>query len=137
MSATDDHKNFLQNIKIQPNETLNEIVDYDTDQDIIILNDDDFIQTTLNLLDRFPKQSSLNTCDNSPREAEDCNVLIDLTADFDLNDLFLMNSNNELASLSQDNDPKMSSKIDNNLIKDEIEFKVCSFKIFLNQVEKF
>ena len=104
---------------------MNEIADYtDTDPDIIILNDDDFIQTTFNLFDKFPKQDSLNNCGNSPKSNDCNNVLIDLTSDFDLNDLFLMNTNNELPRLSEENDFKMNRKFDSNFIKNELEFKV-------------
>lgn len=58
----------------------------ESSSDIIILDDDDFIQTTLGLFDR-PSSDNSNTDD----------VLIDLTCDdLDLNDLFLMSSNDQL-----------------------------------------
>lgn len=78
-----------------------------SDNEIIILDDDDFIQTTLNLLDKLPK----------PGEDPDHeNNLIDLTSDFDLNDLFQINpgTNN-------------GNKSDQQIVKNELDLKMFNF----------
>ena len=141
MNLDIDSKNFHQNIKLQP-------YDYDVGQnttsnfptgtdeyDIIILDDDDFIQTTLNLLENIPKTGSLD-CDllHSPIDsttksscqqetnANDQNILIDLTSDFDLNDLFQMHENVDCQPFSVENTEE--GKWSQQIIKNEFDFKV-------------
>ncbi len=112
---------IIESVMTPLNQTENFVHhEIDSDQDIIILNDDDFIQATFNLINSSTNNSSqlYNTYENgSDKEAEQNNKteknefkptfytepvsndsdfrlidLIDLTAcdDFDLNDLFLI-----------------------------------------------
>lgn len=92
----------------------------DKEKDIIILDDDDFVQTTFNLF-------------NPPIETNDHqeNILIDLTScdDFDLNDIFLMNSNSNMQfQQNQPAEPHDShAQVPN--IKNEFDFKVFNYNL--------
>ena len=128
-----DSKEFQQFIKLQPNEDsiINQVHSSVTyDQDVIILDDDDFIQTTLNFLDKLPKtestSSSVNNCDDNNAESQ-VSVLIDLTSDFDLNDLFQMHSNTNVAvteDFASVEKESVDFKSKQQIIKNEIDFKV-------------
>lgn len=124
----DDTKNFQEFMRSNPSGSG----DTDNDQDIIILDDDDFIQTTLNLLDKLPK-SSLEGDGQMEDAASGSNtsVLIDLTRDFDLNDLFQMHANHASSSQSfpvsnHESSGKVSFKTesDSHVVKNEFDLKV-------------
>ena len=101
--------------------------DTNKDLDIIILDDDDFIQTTLNMLDKLPKSNFSPNSAEKQAESEG-NILIDLTCDFDLNDLFQMHSNGSSQSFPVSNYEieKMNFKAENSsqVVKNEFGFKV-------------
>ena len=142
--------------------------DEEADSNIIILDDDDFLQTTFNLLNRNASltnntNSNNNTSDNkhqsstfinmaasSPNErassssSSSTNILIDLTCDdFDLNDLFLLDTNNSFnLSLDTPKDtettmapppppppPPPHPAPPEHAIKNEFDFKVFNFNI--------
>ena len=150
-----DIKNFQLNlIKIQPldfDELQNTIhsTNCDDNQDIIILDDDDFIQTTLNLLDKTGNSllndsshqmqmldsNSLNPkCTESIADDENNNTLIDLTSDFDLNDLFQMhaNNNNNIGCTQFSEVGEEKSTDCQQIIKNEFDFKVKNKRIASN-----
>lgn len=98
------------------------------DQDIIILNDDDFIQATFNLFNSHNQTNELNEIKpyliKSPSQTSDLLIdLIDLTScdDFDLNDLFLENSN--LCNMQTNSEVKNYE----NFIKNEFDFKTFNY----------
>jgi hypothetical protein len=133
----------------------------DDEHEIIILDDDDFIQTTFNIFSSSSSRSinqkesadvknenlyqnhtalidNLNTSNTSNQQNS---ILIDLTTcdDFDLNDLLLMHSNNQL-NLNQNNQTNSASPISNinqqdpektddqkKSIKNELDFKIFNF----------
>lgn len=115
------------------------------DDDIIILDDDDLIQTTYNLLNAsVPTRSydsgttdhnlNMESQTNAENQSMNNNILIDLTNcdDFDLNDIFLLNSNSILQLNSSNNESNHSTidQIDTkNNIKDEIDLKMFNFNI--------
>ena len=130
------------------------------EHDIIILDDDDFIQTTFNIFSTSSNSSSrvttnqndvkneniyqnssamidnLNTSNTSNQQNS---ILIDLTTcdDFDLNDLLLMHSNNQInfnqnqqissaSNMSSINHSEMMDET-KKLIKNELDFKIFNF----------
>ncbi len=115
---TNDNKHFQQTIKLQPS-------DNDDNNDIIILDDDDFIQTTLSLLEKLPKPAidcGNDVLQDQPRtEIENQSILIDLTSDFDLNDLFQMHEN---SSNNNNHDAESVNATSRQTIKNEFDFKV-------------
>lgn len=123
----DDTKNFQELMKSNSSGRR----DTHNDQDIIILDDDDFIQTTLNLLDKLPK-SSLEGDEQMEDDARGSNnsVLIDLTCDFDLNDLFQMHANHASSSQSfpvsnyESGKVNFKTEIDSHVVKNEFNLKV-------------
>lgn len=122
MSSLSDLKDFKHFIQLTETGNTNS----NEDEDIIILDDDDFIQTTLNLLEKFPKFED-NTIENHKdlnQDNED-QILIDLTSDFDLNDLFLIHSNNTSQHFSVNE--KHEFKMDQQIIKNEFDFKEFNF----------
>ena len=107
--------------------------DLSDEQDIIILDDDDFIQTTFNLLNVLPpknadagQQSNMYCFDSHALQQE--NTLIDLTScdDFDLNDLLMIHSNGASQSFMDSNQKKNQP---DSSIKNEIDFKVFNFHL--------
>jgi len=122
---TNDTKYFQQTIKVQPSE-------YDDNNDIIVLDDDDFIQTTLSLLEKLPKSAidcGSDVLQDQPRatEIENQNILIDLTSDFDLNDLFQMHEN---SSNNNNHDAESVNATSRQTIKNEFDFKVRQIWVF-------
>ena len=161
------------NKSINPNENNND----DIDNNVIILDDDDFIQTTFNLLSKNtssslpPTPQSQTNADNSINNSPSIqnvsstnffntsinsntntnnnnNILIDLTCDdFDLNDLFMLHSNNEFSNLTSEqnqatnnnpnsiNNNNYNNQIDSTqqqelaTIKNEFDFKAFNFNI--------
>ena len=106
--------------------------DLNDEQDIIILDDDDFMQTTFNLLNVMPskiadsgQQSNMYCFDSHPLQQE--NTLIDLTScdDFDLNDLLMIHSNGASHTFADSNQKKNQT----DSIKNEIDFKVFNFHL--------
>ena len=117
---------------------------------IIILDDDDFIQTTLNLFNQHHSHanttpvSNFNPVVTSPvlfsssmtqvnqtqthqqqnQNSDSNNILIDLTCDdFDLNDIFFMSTKNQFTSSSAEKKPDVSNeliKTDKVLVKSEL-----------------
>lgn len=147
------------------NETLVQKNLADHEQDVIILDDDDFIQTTLNLfnpmqnLPHYSATENLNSTNglvndimiNNPEGAMGFQIthlqnenssqmidLIDLTScdDFDLDNLFLMNS-----STSSNNPVEFNScstnevELEKKMVKNEFDFKVFNFN-FGNSIEE-
>lgn len=120
------HDCLMTPIKQQSNPYINN--NEEIDQDIIILNDDDFIQATFNLMEQnefvpnhyeqkyeFKTDTLNNPVDNSDLMID----LIDLTSceDFDLNDLFLIQETSENSFKNDDQNQQQQ------LIKNEFDFK--------------
>jgi len=122
---TNDNKYFQQTIKLQPS-------DNDDNNDIIILDDDDFIQTTLSLLEKLPKSAidcGNDVLQDQPRtEIENQSILIDLTSDFDLNDLFQMHENS--SNNNNNHDAESVNATSRQTIKNEFDFKVRKIRVF-------
>jgi hypothetical protein len=123
----------------------------DEDNDIIVLDDDDFIQTTLNLFESSSSSPSLSHVvkDLKQHQIDDDNEsnLIDLTNcdDFDLNDLFMIRSHcstnqfDNISSVQNKDESDQQTKI---LIKHEIdiktymgEFQSCMKEILIDDNE--
>ena len=175
----------IENIYIPSiDKQVNPIDEEDIDNNIIILDDDDFIQTTFNLLSKNNASPASTTClsldnnvdlndaasyvnnrntsstnffnlentkCNSPTTTpsissnasnSSCNnnnnnnnILIDLTCDdFELNDLFMLHSNNEFSNLTTEQTQTNTNSANNSnqelaTIKNEFDFKVFNFNI--------
>jgi uncharacterized C2H2 Zn-finger protein len=117
-----------------PNENYNKFLESNAyknenfDQDIIILNEDDLIQTTLNLF--HAPNNNVNIQNNLPFDTASQgqnSLLIDLTQDFDLDEIFLLdaggNANNNNVCFNK-NESEFESKL---FVKNELDLKCFNF----------
>jgi len=114
---SNENTDFQQTIKVQP-------PDSDENNDVIILDDDDFIQTTFNLLDKLPKPTNKFGGEEIQSQSTNSNrnqsIMIDLATEFDLNELFEMHDNTH--NINANTQHK---------IKNEFDFKVRSIIKFV------